>query len=306
MNKITSFFTTLFKSCTNPAYYSHILTAPLSFAMKYTALLYFFITLVVLSPVFQALFVFDLAPAIRSVAQYYPPDLELTVTNGQFFINKPLPYVIPVPAEWKMDQDLQKQATTPAALVVFESDANIQGIDAVRSLNAFAVVTESTAYLVNDSDTGEIRAYPIPRTEGTLRLSRSVIDSILVKVTEMPIIKSRLYAPIVSLVLLIIVYPFMFAGSLIAMLFFTVVAYILASIFFKQKNMTFGALYKIGLLAQTPLVLINTGTERFAGYTLIPGLLYLVVFTGWMMFLVSTIRTSAFGKTKPTVKKRRT
>lgn len=296
MNKITSFFTTLFKSCTNPAYYSHIITAPLSFAIKYTALLYFFITLVALSPAFQGLFVFDLAPAIRSVAQYYPSDLELTLTNGQFFINKPLPYTIPLPTEWSEGLK-NSEATAPAALIVFESDANIQGIDDVRAREALAVITESTAYLLSDQDTGQMRVYPIPRTEGTLRLSRSVIDSVLVKVTEMPIIKSRLYAPILSLALLIIVYPFMFAGSLLAMLFFALIAYLLAAVFFKQKQLTYGALYKMGLLAQTPLVLINTGTERFAGYTLIPGLLYLVVFIGWMMFLVANI--------KSTVKKRR-
>lgn len=305
MNKLGSFFTTLFKACTQPTYYSHILTASMSFAIKYVALLHFFITLVVLSPAFQALFVFDLAPTIRSVAQYYPADLELTLTNGQFFINKPLPYTIPMPTEWREEFPDSTYATAPAALVVFESDENIQGIDDVRNREAVAVITETTAYLLKDTDTGEMRVYPIPQTEGTFHLSRSVIDSLLAQVTDMPLIKSRLYAPLLSLAMFVIVYPFLFLGSLVSMLFLALIVYVLATIFFKQKQRTYSDIYKMGLLAQTPLLLINTATERFAGFTAIPGLLYLVVFTGWMIFLISTTPTHGHSNMKASTKKRR-
>lgn len=289
MKKISSFFNALFLSCTSPAYYNEVVKERFSSSLCYLTGLLFFLVIVSLAPLFQMIVGFDAGKTIRDVSSVYPADLTLTLANGQFFINKPLPYTILLPPEVPLEN---KEATRPAALVVFESDEHVRGIADVRAYNTLALITETTIYFLKNKDTGEIRAYPIPRTERAFTLSRNTVDSLLVKITETPIIKSRLYVPLAILLLFLIAYPATLAGSLVSLAFLSLFPFLATKLFLKKSAVGYGATYKIGLHAQTPLLIINAVTSRLIGFDVLPGLLYLLVFTGWTTYLISALRKS--------------
>ena len=88
------------QSIYNPEYYRALLTRPASFSWQYywsfTMLLSLIMTIVISIPVVPRI---DraLATMPEKVLAYYPPDLRITVAQGQVSVNKPEPYTLPLP-----------------------------------------------------------------------------------------------------------------------------------------------------------------------------------------------------------------
>lgn len=170
MKKLKAFFYIFKKSLTSPEYYKELLETRFNYSIKYFVMLAIFASLIVTVAV--SIRTFPGAKAgikafAEQVKQMYPEDLVLTVKSGQWSINKPEPYVIPLP---KVSEDKKIEN-----VVVFYKKGTIDDLD---SLKTYALVNENNV-VVRDSNEG-IRAYPIknfPDFEVNKSTISSMVDS---------------------------------------------------------------------------------------------------------------------------------
>jgi hypothetical protein len=296
MNKLRTFFRTLFKSLTSPQYYTDVLRAKFSFSLTYFFVLQLFLagltTLRILVPVT----VFDVPKLANEAVKLYPADLVITAKEGHISINKPLPYAIPLQSEEEMkrkaavDPYNQGEKAPPANLVVFDSDKNIHGIKDVLDRDAFAVVTETSFYSLRSTSGSEVRSYPIPENlNGTL--SVDVVDQLKAKFLNHPVIANKLYVPIIGLFLLILVWPAMIVFRLLTAAVYAVVTFFilqfLPGIWKPLGKLSYQKVLQVSLHSLT-LPIVAAYIINWLGYTdVVVGWKYFVLYLIWTLFLFS-------------------
>ncbi len=148
MSKLKAFLYIFYKSLTSPKYYADVVKTHLSLSMKY------FFTLTLLASIGASIYVtVPLVPKVQSaikqgttmVLDTFEDDLVITVKEGELSINKPEPYIIPLPE--KASTDLEG---VPESLIVFDSDGTL---DDFENTYDTLVLVNSVNMLMKD-DTG--------------------------------------------------------------------------------------------------------------------------------------------------------
>jgi hypothetical protein len=138
MKKIKAFIYVYTRSLTNFAYYRDVLKTGFGFSVKYylfLALLASVITSIAVSirviPETSRTF----GSLIYNARNAFPDDLVFTIKNGEWSINRPEPFIVPMP---KFGNEGETQDTqTPKNLVVFYNNGTIEDLKNLDTLVVF-------------------------------------------------------------------------------------------------------------------------------------------------------------------------
>lgn len=170
MKKLKAFLHIYRKSLTSPKYYFELLKTPFIFSIKYLLVM-----ALIASAIVSVSTSIQTTPQLKTTVnntilkarELFPNDLVISLNNGSWTINKPEPYIVPVPIE-----NIPKD--TPKNLVVFYHDGTL---DDLKKLDTIAIV--NTTNLVIE-DNGQIQTYPLrdfPNGSFTKRNFETLVDS---------------------------------------------------------------------------------------------------------------------------------
>jgi hypothetical protein len=304
MNKIKTFFLTLIKSCTQPAYYAEVVKAKFSFSLKYLLVFQALFTVLVAVRLFVPISQFDLESAIKSAADTFPQDLVVSFENQELTINQPLPYVVPFPAP--LFQLMMESGDPAFSLVTFTSDEAFQ-IKDFDDYSSLAVVTESAVYYISDYDHMEIGVFPFSRIEEeageeavNFMVSVQDVDQLESRILSHPFIKDRLYLHAILAALLLLLYPVLLLIRVWTLMIYSVIVWLTASLLWSGKKLNYGKIFQIGIHALTPVVLAAWLLD-WLGIFQLQGWWYLGAFLVWVMICLSQVKD--LRKTKTISKK---
>ncbi len=297
MSKIKTFIHSFIQSVSNPAYYGKILKVKSSFSWKYFAFLNFLLALVASVQVGVVLYNFNPKMIADEVSQVYPADLVVNVEGGRVDINKPLPYKVGFPRKWGSEFN-------SFALVTFESDENVQGIRDFLKRDSLAMVTESTIYMLKDTDTREVRVYPVPMMDEKVTLNKRLIDSYVDEVMNIGFIKNKMYVPTLMSLVLLFGFVVMFTGRLIVLAIYSFFVWLIAPIFIKSERLNYGSYLKVSFHSIT-LIMVVAYLLSWLKITVLVGPSHLLAFLAWTLFVLSKASKEVVVK-KKVVKKRKT
>lgn len=297
MLKLKTFFRSFIKSSINSDYYNHVVETRFSFSFKYFVFLHFLLALIIMARVTVVVSKFDATAFISNLSQLYPEELVLTVDDDGVSINQDLPYSLVTLDEAVQvfgDEELSKIVadadTQDWSLAKFDSDENIQGLDDVLDAKALVVITESSIYILEDADTGEIKAYPMSGIEGNYSISQSSVDIVVDQLSGLPVIKQKLYVPFIAVSVLLLAW----AGGLwlrfIVVAFYSLLVKIAVTLFMKTKKLSYVKVLQIGLHSITPVIVIKWSADLLQiSYK---GWLSILLFMAWTLYVISRLSVS--------------
>ena len=281
MQAIKNFFNTIIQSSTSPKYYQTLIKKPTSFSWKFFFLFYFFASLILIAIPVKEVATFPLEETIKQfVTQAYPPELEVTFTDGQVLINQERPYNINFPSD-----DLSADDT----FLVFESDQNIANLQDVANCPATLIITETSIYSKKSS--GEIRAYPIPDLGETVIINQTQVNTWTNDVLSTPWIKNKLYIPILALAMLIGIYLGITFVATIKLLLYSLIGWLIAKLTAKKQKLRLRKVIQISIHSLIPIVIVKYALNGILNLG-ISGWLYLAIYLVWTLYLISTLPKS--------------
>lgn len=308
MNKIKTFFHSFVKSITSPEYYREVLKVRAWFSWQYFIVLNFLIAIVMAVVVMVPVAMFDLSWLADKVAATYPAELEVRLEDGQLSVNQELPYTVSLPSqmEW-FDEETELGFKH---LVTFTSDEEFFGVPEFDAYESLAVVTESTAYFLDQDQPGSIRSYTFDElgSEARFTLNSDLVQQVKSWFLDTKIVKHKLYVPALGAAALMLLFPAMLLWRMWALVFLSFFLWLLTKVAFKSAELSYGQLYKVGLHSMTAVILASWVLGMLHVIEL-SGRLYVVVYLGWNWFLLkSVVGESAsasqkkVAKTKPSTK----
>ena len=301
MQKLRTFFRTLVKSCTSPAYYVDIVRSQLSFSLKFVAFLHFLLAIAVTVAILIPVSLFHVENTVHNVAGYYPSDLAIEVADGKLSVNQPLPYVVPMPSSLRDDRPKQYKDDAPQNLIVFLSDEQFTGVKDLDEYGTAAIVTETGVYVRSDQG-NQVRAFPIPEGEH-FSINESEIQQLAGKITAHPFIHNKLYVPFIGVFILVLIFPLWLIGRLMSTLFHALIVFIVAKVLknstLKGREFTFSKIWQVVLHSSTPLFLLSLVMPMLGQGRFLQGGWYLLILVIWTMYLLSQVvkLTSGSGST---------
>jgi hypothetical protein len=296
MSKITTFFRTLVKSCSNPAYYLDIFRAKFSFSLKYFFSFQFLTILLTATLILVPLYTLNVKEVVTQAASIYPQDLIISMEKGKVHVNKTLPYAIPVPGS--------KPLNSLQNLVVFDSDQNFGSIKNFDDYHALAVVTESVFYTkdvkVKETDTrtsvsrdAQIKAYPFPDDGEDFMIDSQLINNFKNMVLNHPIVANKLYIPLAWLVTFAIFLPLLFFIRWLTVMWYSVITFVVTKLFkkalFANHTFSYTKVLQVSLHTITPIILIAYLTGWFGqGWTL-AGIWYFLAYLIWTCIVLNRV-----------------
>lgn len=294
MQKLRTFFNTLVKSVSSPAYYADVITAKIGFSLKYFLMLTFVLSIVTAFKIMIPLAIFNLAAATDQVVTQYPADLDVKITNGRLSINQPVPYLVPIRKDW--------QDNGPKNFVVFESDNNISSPQDFYKYDTFALVTETSVYTNQEnSSANSIKVYEIPQDTKDFEVNEGMVKNWESQFLNMPAVKNKLYVPAVGVLLLVLLVPLMYLFRLSTAYIYAVILFLLIKLF--KKSLTNGTEFSVSKLFQislhtTTLPILLAYVLSFTAYNPVQGLLYFLIY---FIFTVMVLKKSTSGNV-PTIR----
>lgn len=249
MKKIKAFFYIFYNSLTSTSYYKDILETNFSFSIKYLASMALMATVITTSVISV-----KTIPQINkfiyqqktNLINLYPQDLEITVKDNKWDINKPQPYTIKTPEAW-----INGDTSVPQNLIIFDQKGTINDFE---SRNTFVLVNEKNI-LVKGENKLEVR----PLNE----LPNGTLTKTLFADTINQFDKIIKYIPLFFVVFTaLFMYLYYFVFRLIY-LFVVALMLVIVNIFIKP-DVEFKDLYRIGLHSMTVPFCIDMGL-RVAG-----------------------------------------
>lgn len=171
MNKLKAAFYTFYKSLISPRYYKDLLEVDFGFSIKYFLVLAFVTFMITTPSIFSPLkndFNNALNTFIESSTEYFPKDLIIEIKEGQISINKPEPYILPIPEDYQRED-------IPNNLIVIDTDGTINDLD---NYNTFSLINK-TNILMKESN--KVKVFPlrdIPDTKITHEKFVNTLDTI--------------------------------------------------------------------------------------------------------------------------------
>ncbi len=284
MRQLTTFFNSFIKSLTSPKYYADVLKAKVSFSVKYFFLLTVLLSLVMAVKIAIPLSLFNLDATLVKVIEQYPADLMINVQNGKLAINKPLPYMIPVPADWKSEN-------SPNYAVVFDTDKKVAGVRSFNDYNTAVLVTESTIYTYQDNNQPGVKAYPIPKEMENMTLSRGVLTEWKNHFMNLPLIRTKAYVVIIVLVLFLLSIPLLFLFRMVTAFFYAILTTIVASIFKTQilhgMSLSFTKFWQVSLHTLTLPIVLSSVLSIIVPFSPIHGFSYFLLYLVFTLFVLN-------------------
>lgn len=271
MNKIVTFFTTVFKSSTQPTYGNDVLQARTSFSVKYFLVFNLFATLAVTAVLLIPLSLIKVASVANEILSAYPNDLIVEVTPEEgLTVNQPLPYSVYLPGEYSED-DL--------ALVTFASDSAISNIDMVDEYRSLAVVTNDRIYVRDDN---KVEIHDIPQVDERFVFTKVQLEQFADSILNHPFIKSKLYLPLIGIVVFLLVYPGLLIARAFTLAVYSLVVFFASRFVANAKHLTYGQVFRLSLHSITPVILLAF-VFSILGQEFFHGLIYFLAYFVWTM-----------------------
>lgn len=178
MKKIKAFIYVFIKSISSPVYYNDVIKTSFAFSFKYYLSLGMLMALIVSTGI-----TINFAPKINSeisnivvqAKNFYPDDLVFSMKDGEWNINRPMPFIVPAPSGINLKELGEDGEDFPKNLIVFDKEGTINDLD-----------TQQTLILVNNvniitKENNAIKATPIkniPNGEFTKSNFVELIDSV--------------------------------------------------------------------------------------------------------------------------------
>ncbi len=293
MSKFRTFINSVIKSCTSPQYYRDILKAKPSFSWQYFLLLQLIISAIVTVALMVPLSMFDAQDAIHRIAEKYPQELEVSLDKTGLKINQPLPYSVPFGFSYSSEE-----VQTPKNIVTFVDEAEITGLQDIYTYDSLVVLSQTSAYMVKDMDTREVRAYPLNsiELEQPVQITVNEVKALETKLANWPAIKYRLYVGVIGSVFFPAVFVGLLMVRLITLAVYSVAVWIVTKLFFSAKALTYGNAFRIGMHSLTPIVFVSMILSALS----IPGFqgfIYFLAYMLWTLVAVNALPNVMVAKT---------
>jgi len=223
------------------------------------------------------------APSSRTLAdthlgvlrQWYPDDLEISISNGTLSTNKPEPVVFDLPPEWNNVRD----ENMPAHILVIDTAASI---DDFASMDTVMLLTAKSIIVRGDNKT-EIRDFGDVKEDVTInkQFVNGIVDNLATFTPALPWIAGC----IVALSLLVfpwIVGGMLWLGTLFFLLWATLITWACSALM--GRGLRYGELYRLGAFGVTSSMLASF-VERMIGMS--APMLSSIVFYAWMIVVLS-------------------
>lgn len=250
MKKIRAFFYVFIKSITSPVYYRDVIKTNMAFSLKYYGILALLASLITAS----ALSVQTIPEMNKTISELvtqaksaFPVDLKFTSNNNEWNVNRPMPFIVPMP------EDTESAEDTPKNLIVFDKEGTIEDLDRYETL----IIVNKTNLITRDSQ--GVRAYPLKELPNG-EIGKAQFDGFIDQLAKFA--KVLPYIVFAAIFLgMIFYYLVLRAGYL---LLIAVLVLLMSRI--NKTNLDFTNSFKVGLHAMTlPVVLgtvfVSTGTD---------------------------------------------
>jgi hypothetical protein len=243
-----AFFKTISQSVYSPEFYSGIAKEKFGRALGYFALLGLLLAVFQSFGLIKPLFVsFPNATTEISakLADYFPADLVIKVTDSKVSINKPEPYFLSIPFDLSKlgDGKNRDEGIEHLAVIDTKTPFSFEKFTAYKSV--FWITSDS---LVAFDNNNQARIVPLKDVKSAT-IDRAGFDLMMTKLA--PFIKfiSGFGGPILFVFAFIFMFLGNFVGGLFFLLFFTFAVWIAGRFF--SFGYTYGQSYKIGMHAMT-------------------------------------------------------
>lgn len=250
MKQLNIFFRTFWKSVSSLAYYRDVVKAPFSFSFKYFIFFSFLLgltlaissSLAILPPVSK----FTARLSTRSQT-LFPPDLVITIKNGELSTNAIEPLKFPIPFELFTDTPPAISDQKQLYLATIDTKARAADFSKSQSL----VLLTKTSIVVKDEDS-DYRIFPLKDLDD-VTFDKAVVDEFLR--TIRPLL--GFIPALIILVLLGVFLVLLPISRLLSLLFLSLVLLIAAQVM--KVILPYSKIYQIGLHALTLPTLIQIG-----------------------------------------------
>jgi len=297
MGKIKTFFYSLKRSLTDPNYYREIAKIKFGFSLKYLFFLLILTSLLIsLSLGFTIIKAIPQVPGFITqskaiINNFYPKDLEITITNGALSTNVQEPYFIKVPPEFA------KENIKNMNLITIDTSAKVEDI---KKYNTAVLVTKNAVVYPDKNNQYKIAFLnQVPNS----KINKQIYDRIINKALPY----SKFIAPFLmtTAILTVLIMPFIIGsfslfGKLIYLLIVTVPLFLLS--FILKNKLSYGKVYQLSMHGLTFSILIQliidilklTTSINFysAGYSFILNLPWLTFFV-WMIVVLSKYKKTS-------------
>ncbi len=308
MQQLKTFLKTFIKSTTSAHYYKDVLKAPFTFSVKYFLFFNVLVGLITVAHILIPMSLFNIGTVLDKATSTLPADLQISVIDGRLSINRPLPYVVPFPADWRTNTQNEQQHLDN--FIVFDSDANIHGIRDFYSYNTAILITETTIYAEqNQGRTQGVRAYPIPNNAKPFSISTPQVVQMKDAFLNSPWIKNKWYMGVIAIILFCLVIPLQMVARFLTALIYSALMYVIVSVLrkgtFNDRAFSYTNILQASLHVLTPIILAAY-ILSFLQFRALHGLLYFVVYVIAMIIALrgaAGVTTQVAVKTVPTAKK---
>lgn len=247
MKKIKAFFYTYYKSISSVEYYKELLKTDSSFSIKYYVML-----IVIASLISTTAISFRIIPSFQKeigkfgeyAKQYYPEDLVFKTKGGDWEVNKPEPYIYPIPEEFKKDLREGTEFNDIENIIVLDKSGTINDVEKYKTV----VLVNKTNIIVKEREGLKIYSLKeVPDFEVNREMFNKGVDQIYNIAKYIPyLVIIALFAGFVTYYVLIrTIYLFIVAGIL----------WIVAKI--SQMEDKFGNLYRVAMHTMTVPVTLS-------------------------------------------------
>lgn len=283
MNKLKTFFTSLFKSSTHPTYGNDIVRASGGFSAKYFIFFTFLTAIATTVLLSIPLAAFPVSRIGNELSSLYPVDLEVTLDpQSGLSINQPLPYTVYVN---DVDQTGQLERV---ALVTFASESADLTFEKIASFDAALVITDKNLYARRQED-GRFEVTEIPTVEKRFTFDRAMLDQGINAILNNPIVKNKWYVPFLALMIFGIAFPLMLVGRGLTAAFYALITWVITSLFMRDKKVSYGKVLQLSVHTLTPVVIVAYILD-YAGYTFFHGWWYFLAFLAWTLVMLSQLK----------------
>lgn len=251
MSKLNTFLTSFKKSLIQPNYYQDVVKAKFSFSLKY--FLFLFLLLSLLTTLAVSIFLVKtvnpyLEKLKTDLPKLFPPELTITIKNGQVSTNVTEPYFVPLnPAAFppEVSQMLKNQPLQNLLVIDTNTDPS-----QMQKYQTFALLTKDSVAFI--AERNEIRIKSLQEVKD-FYLDQKLVETIWQKI--IPVFKWIIPVMVIGLILFLPGFTILFRFSYLAV--FSLMAWLLSKLY-KELNLSYSKALQINLHAITlPTVIIG-------------------------------------------------
>ena len=216
------------------------------------------------------------SPDIKNtIVTLFPNELVLTMKDGELSTNVKEPYIFPLPAKWKEALESQSEEI-PSHFLTIDTSASFEDFYAYDSL----ILLTKTAVIARKEYAAEVVEYKnILKEEDNFMLDSTRYKALVEE--ALPLIDramSTMLIPVIAISLLVMPLIAGMIFGVIVLLYLviaTLLAWLLAAIM--QRRTEYSELYRIGLYALTPSIIIESILVAFGvSFFLLPTAIFLI------------------------------